>query len=130
MDLAWMALAATAGGLGMAIGGAVAWRVCARRATRCQRKLAAAAREQYLTGTQRLRAANARLQAALDQEKLAMQGRLSVAAAEHRAAMARAEGQLQFAYAEIDRLQAPSRRDESTEARDIHGFALTRPFPR
>jgi len=128
MNLAWLPLAGMAAGLGMAFGGAVAWQVCARRAAHCQRRLAGAAREQYLAGTQRLRATNTRLQTALDQEKLVLQHRLSAAAADHRAALARAEGQLQFAYAEIDRLQASGRRGEPPEASDMHGFALTRPF--
>ena len=115
----------------MVVGGAVAWQVCARRAVRRQRKLASAAREHYLAGTERLRAANTRLQAALDQEKVAIQGRLSTAAAEHRAALARAEGQLQFAYAEIDRLQTSGRQaDPSEKSSDVHGFALTLPFTR
>ena len=90
----------------------------------------AAAREQHVSGTHGLRAANARLQAALDQEKLAIHSRISAAAAEHRAAMSRAEGQLQFAYAEIDRLQASARRGEPAGSCDAHGFALTQPFSR
>ena len=131
MDLAWMALAGVAAGLGMVFGGAVAWRLCSRRAARRQRQLAAAAREKHLAGTERLRAANARLQAALDEEKLAVKGRLSSAAAEHRAALARAEGQLQFAYAEIDRLQASGRHAGLPPGHtDVHGFALTLPFSR
>ena len=130
MNMAWMALAGMAAGLGMVFGGAVAWQLCERRAARRQRRLAAAEREKHQAGTERLRAANVRLQAALDEEKQALQGRLSIAAAEHRAALARAEGQLQFAYAEIDRLQAAGRRVDPPGPAHVHGFAMTLPFTR
>ena len=127
-----MIAAGTAAGLGMVVGGVIAWQWCASRATKRQRRLVATAREQYASGTQGLRATNARLQAALDQEKQAIQGRLAAAAADHRAEVVRLEGQLRFAYAEIDRLQARGRASgaASGEPADAHGFALTRPFER
>ncbi|WP_157604190.1 hypothetical protein [Rhizobacter sp. Root1221] len=130
MSLAWWVSACSAAGLGMIVGGVAAWQVCARRAEQRRRKFVAATRQQYATGTQGLRATNVRLQTALDQEKLAIQTRLSASAAEHRAALSRMEVQLQFAYAEIDRLQAPGRPGALAEGGDVHGFALTRPFPR
>ena len=132
MNLAWMISAGTAAGLGMIVGGAIAWQWCSSRATKRQRRLVVAAREQYASGTQGLRATNARLQAALDKEKQAIQGRLAAAAADHRAELVRLEGQLRFAYAEIDRLQArgPAEGSAPGEPTDVHGFALTRPFER
>jgi len=132
MNLAWMISAGTAAGLGMIVGGAIAWQWCSSRAMKRQRRLVATAREQYATGTQGLRATNARLQASLDKEKLAIQGRLAAAAADHRAELVRLEGQLRFAYAEIDRLQARGTGEGAAPGAptDAHGFALTRPFER
>lgn len=133
MNLAWMISTGAAVAAGGVLGALVAWQVRSRQARARQRQLVVMAKEQYVNGTKNLRAANARLQAALDQEKKAVQGRLTAAAAEHRAGLARLEAQLQHAYAEIDRLKAAAlAMDDGHEAEpaEAHGFALTRPYTR
>ena len=129
MNLAWVISAGTSAGLGLLVGGAVAWHLCTGRAERRHKRLVVAAREQYATGTQGLRATNARLQAAVETEKQSVQARLTQAAQDHRTEVARLEGQLRFAYAEIDRLQAHER-PEPADAGEGREFALTRPFER
>ncbi|CAN7145809.1 hypothetical protein [Rhizobacter sp. LjRoot28] len=133
MNLAWMISTGAAVAAGGVLGALVAWQVRSRQARVKQRQLVVLAKEQYVNGTKNLRAANTRLQAALDQEKKALQGRLTAAAAEHRAGVGRLEAQLQHAYAEIERLKASAlaiddRRDP--EPVEAHGFALTRPYTR
>lgn len=130
MNLAWMISAATSAGLGVLVGGTVVWYVCSGRAERRHKRLVVAAREQYATGTQGLRATNARLQASLETEKQTVQARLDQAAREHRAELSRVEGQLRYAYAEIDRLQARGPDEAPPDVADGRGFALTRPFER
>lgn len=130
MNLAWMVTMGSGVLVGALVGGGAAWHLCSRQAQRRHRRTVVAAKEQYVSGTQGLRATNARLQAALDQEKTAIQGRLAAAAADHRAALTRVEGQLRFAYAEIDRLQQAARSPSGASPREAHGFALTRPFER
>ena len=62
-------------------------------------------------------------------------------AAQKRGDVARLEGQLRFAYAEIDRLNAvalrqsgkrggPQAEAQTDVQTDAHGFALTRPYER
>lgn len=130
MNLAWLVSMAAGALVGAIVGGGVAWQLCTRRSLARQRRIVVAAKAQYVAGTQGLRATTTRLQAALDQEKLAIQGRLAAAAADHRAALGRVEGQLRFAYAEIDRLQTAARPPAAGATGDGHGFALTRPFER
>lgn len=133
MNLAWMISTGAAVAAGGVLGALVAWQVRSRQARARQRQLVVLAKEQYVNGTKNLRATNARLQAALEQEKKALQGRLTAASAEHRAGLARLEAQLQRAYAEIDRLKASALElddRQEPEPGEAHGFALTRPYTR
>jgi hypothetical protein len=133
MNLAWMISTGVAAATGGVLGALVAWQVRSRQARARQRQLVVLAKEQYVNGTKNLRATNVRLQAALDQEKKALQGRLTAAAAEHRAGLARLEAQLQHAYAEIERLKAVDLTmvdAQDTGSGETHGFALTRPYTR
>ncbi len=122
-----------AGLAGAALGGGVTWRVMGARAAVRHGRLVAAAREQIVASTQNLRATNARLQAELEKEKVAARQRQAAVSAEQRASVTRLEGQLRFAYAEIDRLNAAARGGEpglGNGVTDGNGFALTRPFER
>lgn len=131
MNLAWMISTGAALAAGAVVGAVVAWQLRDRQARMRQRQLVVMAKEQYVKGTKNLRSANVRLEAALEQEKKALQGRLAAAAAEHRAALARVQTQLQHAHAEIDRLKAVSLDSVSShEPVEPHGFALTRPYVR
>jgi small-conductance mechanosensitive channel len=128
-----VATALVAGLLGLALGGAVAWRVLGARAKARHTRLVAAAREQVAASTQNMRAVNARLQAELEKERTASQQRQAAFAAEQRSSVTRLEGQLRFAYAEIDRLNAAARAPGGAAddgVTDGQGFALTRPFER
>ncbi len=130
MDIAAVLLA---GLLGAVLGGGVAWRVIGARATARHARLVAAAREQVAASAQNLRAVNARLQAELEKERTTSQQRQMAFTAEQRSSVTRLEGQLRFAYAEIDRLNAAPRGSGSAAgegATDVHGFALTRPYER
>jgi hypothetical protein len=133
MDVMGMATALTAGLGGAVVGVAVAWRVCSARAAVRHARLVATAREQVTASAQNLRAVNARLQAELEREKLSSRERQAVFAAEQRSSVTRLEGQLRFAYAEIDRLNAATRSGgvvPGDGVTDGSGFALTRPFER
>ncbi|MBC7955979.1 MAG: hypothetical protein H7Y33_08940 [Cytophagales bacterium] len=133
MDLNSIATALIAALFGGVLGGALAWRVIGGRAMARHTRLVAAAREQVAASTQNLRAVNARLQADLEKERTASQQRQAVFTAEQRSSVTRLEGQLRFAYAEIDRLNAASRGSSGAVGdgvTDAHGFALTRPFER
>ncbi|MBX3622719.1 MAG: hypothetical protein KF891_22350 [Rhizobacter sp.] len=134
MDMTGIATALAAGSIGALLGGAMAWRVLGARATARYARLVAAAREQVATSTQNLRTTNARLQAELEKEKASARQRQLAFAAEQRASVTRLEGQLRFAYAEIDRLNGSSGGDAHARpgdgATDAHGFALTRPYER
>jgi hypothetical protein len=133
MDVMGMATALIAGLVGAVLGAAVAWRVCSVRASVRHTRLVAAAREQVAASTQNLRAVNARLQADLEREQLASRERQAAFAAEQRSSVTRLEGQLRFAYAEIDRLNAGARANGASPGdgvTDGSGFALTRPFER
>lgn len=131
MNLAWMISTGAAVAAGAVLGAVVAWQLRDRQARMRQRQLVVMAKEQYVKGTKNLRSANVRLEAALEQEKKALQGRLAAAAAEHRAALARVQAQLQHAHAEIDRLKGASLDSgPSHETVEPHGFALTRPYVR
>jgi hypothetical protein len=133
MDTMLMATALLAGLLGAVLGGGLAWRVLSARAAARHTRLVAAAREQVVASTQNMRAVNARLQAELEKERTASQQRQVAFAAEQRSSVTRLEGQLRFAYAEIDRLNAAARAPGGSAGdgvTDAHGFALTRPFER
>lgn len=133
MDVMGIATVLIAGFVGAAAGAAVTWRLVAARASMRHTRLVAAARERVAASTQSLRAANARLQAELEKERLAARQHQAALAAEQRASVNRLEGQLRFAYAEIDRLNAASRTGKAAPgdaALDGSGFALTRPFER
>ncbi|HEX3141794.1 MAG TPA: hypothetical protein VHQ87_17190 [Rhizobacter sp.] len=133
MDIMGIATMLAAGLIGALLGAAVAWRVIGNRAKARHVRLVASAREQVAASTQNLRAINARLQAELDKEKTASQQRQAAVSAEQRSSVTRLEGQLRFAYAEIDRLNAGKRGASSSVAEavtDGSGFALTRPFER
>lgn len=133
MDVTGFATALSAGLVGAAVGAAVAWRVIGGRAAARHTRLVAAAREQVAASTQNMRAVKARLQAELDKEKIAARQRQAAFSAEQRASVTRLEGQLRFAYAEIDRLNAATRSGAALPGdgvTDGSGFALTRPFER
>lgn len=133
MDVMGIAATLIAGLVGAVIGSAVTWRVIGVRAAARHTHLLAAAREQVAASTQNVRAVNVRLQAELDKERLAARERQAAFAAEQRASVTRLEGQLRFAYAEIDRLNAAARSGGAPPGdgvTDGHGFALTRPFER
>jgi hypothetical protein len=131
MDMVAITTALAAGLFGVALGGGLAWRVIGVRAAARHARLVAAAREQVVASSQNLRATNARLQADLEKEKTGSQQRQMAFMVEQRSSVTRLEGQLRFAYAEIDRLNAVSRgtagaaHDSMT---DSHGFAVTRPY--
>lgn len=139
MDSMGMAAMLVAGLLGAAAGGGLTWRVVGARATARHARLVAAAREQVAASTKNLRTVNLRLQTELEKEKATARQRQAGFAAEQRASVSRLEGQLRFAYAEIDRLNGTARAESSgrggfhahldAEA-DEQGFALTRPFQR
>ena len=133
MDMMGIATSLVAGLVGVVLGGGIAWRVIGRRAAARHARLVAAAREQVAASSQNLRAVNARLQAELDKEKIASQQRQAAFTAEQRSSVTRLEGQLRFAYAEIDRLNASARAPGGLPGdgqTDVHGFALTRPYER
>jgi len=133
MNMMEIASALLAALLGAVLGGVVAWRVVGVRAKARHARLVAAAREQVVASTQNLRAVNARLQAELEKERTASQQRQMAFAAEQRSSVTRLEGQLRFAYAEIDRLNAAARGSNAPAGdgvTDGSGFALTRPFER
>jgi hypothetical protein len=133
MDVMAIATAGIAGLAGAGVGAVAAWRVVGVRAAARHTRLVAAAREQVAASTQNLRAVNARLQAELEKEKLSARERQAAFAAEQRASVTRLEGQLRFAYAEIDRLNAAARGGTASPGdgvTDGSGFALTRPFER
>jgi hypothetical protein len=132
MDMMSLGTAAAAGMAGLLLGAIGAWRIVSQRAEVRHARLVAAAREQLATSTHNVRATNARLQSELDKERIASQQRLTAGMAEQRASVARLEGQLRFAYAEIDRLSAAvgERPDDTSGPTDASGFALTRPYSR
>jgi len=131
MDITGIITAVGSALAGVLVGGGIAWRVLASRAAARHSRLVTAAREQVAASTQNLRAANTRLQAELDKEKTVSRQREMALTAEQRASVTRLEGQLRFAYAEIDRLNASARGGHGGDSvTDGHGFALTRPFER
>ncbi|MGY4827456.1 hypothetical protein ACVNIS_02640 [Sphaerotilaceae bacterium SBD11-9] len=133
MDIMGIATMLAAGLVGALLGAAVAWVVVGNRAKARHVRLVAAAREQVAASTQNLRAVNARLQAELEKERTAAQQRQAAFVAEQRSSVTRLEGQLRFAYAEIDRLNATARGTGGSPGdgvTDGSGFALTRPFER
>lgn len=133
MDAMGIATALVAALLGAALGGGFAWRFIGLRAMTRHTRLVAAAREQLVVSTQNLRATNARLQAQLEKERISSQQRQAAFTAEQRSSVTRLEGQLRFAYAEIDRLNAAARGPGGSPGdgeTDGHGFALTRPYER
>jgi hypothetical protein len=140
MDSMGMAAMLVAGLLGAAAGSGLTWRVVGARATARHARLVAAAREQVAASTKNLRTVNLRLQTELEKEKATARQRQAGFAAEQRASVSRLEGQLRFAYAEIDRLNASSNAGAGSRGGfhalldsdrvDEHGFALTRPFQR
>jgi hypothetical protein len=132
MDLTGVATTVAVGVSGALLGAGVAWRILAVRASARHARLVNAAREQLSASTQNLRAVNARLQADLEKEKTASRQREMALGAEQRASVTRLEGQLRFAYAEIDRLNAAARGGAlpGDGVTDGQGFALTRPFER
>ena len=133
MDMMGIATTLAAGLLGALLGAAVAWRLMSKRAAARHARLVTTAREQIAASSQNLRAVNARLQADLEKEKSASQARQVAFATEQRASVTRLEGQLRFAYAEIDRLNASTKGSGGAAGdgvTDGSGFALTRPFER
>ena len=133
MDMIGMATMLLAGLMGALLGGAIAWRAIGKRAAARHARLVAAARDQIATTSQNLRAANAKLQAELEKEKTSSQQRQVAFVTEQRSSVTRLEGQLRFAYAEIDRLNAAARGTSGAKddgITDGSGFALTRPFER
>jgi hypothetical protein len=133
MDVMGLATVLLSGLFGAALGAAIAWRVIAGRAAARHTRLVTAAREQLAASTQNLRTVNVRLQAELEKEKVAARQRQAAFAAEQRASVTRLEGQLRFAYAEIDRLNAAARGGTPVPGdgvTDGSGFAMTRPFER
>ena len=132
MDMTGWATTVAVGVGGALLGASLAWRVLAARATTRHARLVTAAREQLVSSTQNLRAVNARIQADLEKEKTASRQREMALTAEQRASVTRLEGQLRFAYAEIDRLNAAGRGGTlpGDGVTDGQGFALTRPFER
>jgi hypothetical protein len=136
MDIMGIATMLAAGLVGALLGATLAWRVVGDRAKARHVRLVASAREQVAASTQNLRASNARLQAELEKERTAAAQRQVAVAAEQRSSVTRLEGQLRFAYAEIDRLNVGSRGADGASGApaenvtDGSGFALTRPFER
>ena len=133
MDIMGIATLLGAGLAGAVLGAGAAWQVLGSRAKARHARLVATAREQLTASTQNLRAVNARLQAELEKEKTAAAQRQAAFAAEQRSSVTRLEGQLRFAYAEIDRLNAGARGTGGATGdgvTDGSGFALTRPFER
>lgn len=133
MDMMAITTMLAAGLLGALLGGALAWRLVSKRAAARHAGLVTTAREQIAASLQNLRAVNARLQADLEKEKSASQARQVAFATEQRASVTRLEGQLRFAYAEIDRLNATTKGSSGAAGEGVtdgSGFALTRPFER
>ncbi|MET0335070.1 MAG: hypothetical protein ABW190_12420, partial [Rhizobacter sp.] len=72
-------------------------------------------------------------QAELEKERVSSRERQAAFAAEQRSSVTRLEGQLRFAYAEIDRLNSAARGGSALPGdgvTDGSGFALTRPYER
>lgn len=133
MDMMAITTALAAALIGAMLGATLAWRVIGSRAAARHARLVTTAREQVAASSQNLRAVNARLQAELEKEKTASQQRQAAFALEQRYSVTRLEGQLRFAYAEIDRLNAATRGPGASAPdtqTDSHGFALTRPYER
>lgn len=123
-----MALVGAVVGLlvGAVAGAFVAWKFATERTASRLERLAAEERDQLANGLKQLRSINVRLQAELDNVKADSSKRLLALSSEQRGSITRLEGQLRFAYAEIDRLRAgPSGHDAQV---DEHGFAVTRPY--
>ena len=135
MDLAQLVAGLTGLLAGLLVGAAFAWRISQQKAMRRHQRLVAGAKEQLVATTQKMRVLNAKLQAELEKERSTIQEQLAAGAAERRATVTRLEGQLRFAYAEIDRLNAavtgPGAQPGFTDtSSDGTGFALTRPYSR
>ncbi|MEO8058742.1 MAG: hypothetical protein ABI671_10475 [Burkholderiales bacterium] len=99
----------------------------AKRRLKVQVKRAAdALRQQHSSVVDSLRGAQSRAQADLEQTRAGFKRQLDAAAAEPRAAAARAEERLLAAYAELDRLRRGGGPTSPAELSD--GFATTRPM--
>jgi hypothetical protein len=118
--------------VGALSGGILAWLVCSQRAKVRQARWVAAARQQLAAGNNANRAKIVRLTADLEKERESVQERINAAGAEQRSTIARLEGQLAFAYAEIDRMNAEidehAGRAPHDSMIDGTGFAMTRPY--
>ncbi len=133
MDMTALTPALTGASIGALISGGVVWRTLSVRAAARHVHLLTVAREQVAAQTQSMRAAHARLQAELTRERSTAQQRHMAALAEQRASVTRLEGQLRFAYAEIDRLNAANLHHTGLPGdgmTDGDGFAVTRPYER
>ncbi|MEO8808410.1 MAG: hypothetical protein ABI433_20185 [Burkholderiaceae bacterium] len=121
----WMALAAAA--LVAAVAGFWAATALAQRRLKAQvRRAAETLRQQHSAVVDGLRGAQSRSQAELEQTRAGFKRQLDAAAAEPRAAAARAEERLLAAYAELDRLRRGGGPTSPAELSD--GFAATRPM--
>jgi hypothetical protein len=90
------------------------------------RRAADALKQQHSAVVDGLRGAQTRAQTELEQTRTAFKRQLDSAAAEPRAAAARAEERLLAAYAELDRLRRGGGPTSPAELSD--GFAATRPM--
>jgi multidrug resistance efflux pump len=117
---------------GVVTGGMLAWGLASQRAKTRQARWVAAARQQLAASSTASRTRIQNLTTELDKERKAVDERLAGAGAEQRSTIARLEGQLAFAYAEIDRMNADIDQNAGRATHDSmidgNGFALTRPY--
>jgi hypothetical protein len=117
---------------GAVVGGMLAWNLANHRAKLRQGRWVAAARQQLAAGNNASRAKITKLAAELEKERESVQDRILAAGADQRSVIARLEGQLAFAYAEIDRMNSEiderAGRTPHDSMIDGNGFALTRPY--
>lgn len=120
--------------VGLLAGSLITWQIMRKQSARRYARLVAAAREQLVASTQNLRVANGRLQADLQNEQAAAHDRQVAFVAKQRESVLRLEGQLRFAYGEIDRLRMAAGHGSAASGGavpdDPHGFAVTRPYER
>ena len=121
----WMALAAALL-VGAGTGFWAATLLAQRRLKTQIRRATDALRQQHGAVVDGLRSAQSRAQSELEKTRAGFKRQLDAAAAEPRAAAARAEERLLAAYAELDRLRRGGGPTSPAELSD--GFAATRPM--
>jgi K+-sensing histidine kinase KdpD len=116
--------------LGAALGAWAAAQLVRRRVADTQRRTLEALEHKHLAALGQARSAQARAQAELEQTRNSFKRQLLAASSEPRAELARINGRLQIAYAELDRLRMQLDGAVTAPHPDLpDGFAATQPMP-